>query len=114
MAEGAGILIVGAAVGFGGKLMRTVSFFGWIFPDSLFGAAGGVAPSGGVGGTAPGPDGIFGLLSAICVSTKLRFQAQSVNSIAPQFPAKINPEIQKRRSHCFRRVPPFLDDKGKG
>ena len=28
MAAGDGILIVGAAVGFGGKLMRTVSFFG--------------------------------------------------------------------------------------
>lgn len=27
-ADGAGILIVGAAVGFGGKLIRTVSFFG--------------------------------------------------------------------------------------
>lgn len=83
MADGAGILIVGAAVGFGGKLMRTVSFFGWILPDSLFGAAGGVAPAGVLGGTAPAPDGIFGLLSAICVSNKLRFQPHSVNSIAP-------------------------------
>jgi hypothetical protein len=83
MADGAGILMVGAAVGFGGKLMRTVSFFGWILPDSLFGAAGGVAPAGVLGGTAPAPDGIFGLLSAICVSNKLRFQPRSVNSIAP-------------------------------
>lgn len=66
IAEGAGILIVGAAVGFGGKLMRTVSFFGWILPDSPgFGeAAGGVAPAGG---TEPAPGGKFGLLSAICV-----------------------------------------------
>lgn len=80
MAEGAGILMVGAAVGLGGKLMRTVSFFGWILPDSLdFAAAGGVAP---VGGTPPAPDGLFGVLSAICVSNKLRFQAFCVNSIA--------------------------------
>jgi hypothetical protein len=28
IAAGAGILMVGAAVGLGGKLMRTVSFFG--------------------------------------------------------------------------------------
>ena len=70
MAEGAGILMVGAAVGFGGRLMRTVSFFGWILPDSLLGAAAGVPPNGGVGGeggTEPAPDGRFGLLSAICV-----------------------------------------------
>src|SRR5437588_385131 len=41
------------AVGLGGKLMRTVSFFGWTF-----------APSGGLGG----PGGTFGLLSAIYLS----------------------------------------------
>jgi hypothetical protein len=52
--------MVGAAVGFGGKLIRTVSFFGWIFPDSL--ALGG---AGGVGGVTPAPGGTFGLLSAI-------------------------------------------------
>jgi hypothetical protein len=77
IAEGAGILIVGAAVGFGGKLMRTVSFFGWIFPDSPgFGGVAGAAPAGatggttgrgGAGGTAPGPLGIFGVFSAILV-----------------------------------------------
>ena len=75
MAEGAGILMVGAAVGFGGKLMRTVSFFGWIFPDSPgFAAAvggagagvGGFGGEGGVGGgVAPPPGGTFGVLSAI-------------------------------------------------
>ena len=76
MAEGAGILIVGAAVGFGGKLIRTVSFFGWILPDSL-------ALGGAGGGVAPGPVGIFGLLSAISVGFKLRFYLSTVNSIAP-------------------------------
>ena len=47
-----GNLIVGAAEGFGGRLMRTVSFLGWTF-----------APSGGLGGTAP--PGKLGMLSAI-------------------------------------------------
>jgi hypothetical protein len=47
-----GNLIVGAAEGFGGKLMRTVSFLGWTF-----------APSGGFGGVAP--PGRLGMFSAI-------------------------------------------------
>jgi hypothetical protein len=49
---GAGILIVGAAVGFGGKLIRTVSFLGCT-----------LAASAGRGGTAP--DGVLGIFSAI-------------------------------------------------
>jgi len=49
---GAGILIVGAAVGFGGKLIRTVSFLGCTLAASV-----------GLGGTAP--DGVLGLFSAI-------------------------------------------------
>lgn len=48
-----GNLIVGAADGFGGRLIRTVSFFGWTLPVSFFG---GTAPAGGVG-----------MLSAICI-----------------------------------------------
>src|SRR5687767_14152098 len=44
---GAGILIVGAAVGFGGRLMRTVSFLGCTFAASA--GLGGTAPGGGVG-----------------------------------------------------------------
>ncbi len=51
-ADGAGILIVGAAVGFGGRLMRTVSFLGCTF-----------AASAGFGGRAPA--GILGMFSAI-------------------------------------------------
>jgi hypothetical protein len=50
-----GSLIVGADVGFGGKLMRTVSFFGWTFEASA-----------GLGGRAP--PGVMGLISAISVS----------------------------------------------
>jgi hypothetical protein len=38
-----GNLIVGAAEGFGGNVMRTVSFLGWTFPVSFFG---GTAPLG--------------------------------------------------------------------
>jgi len=43
--------MVGAAVGLGGKVIRTVSFFGWTLPVSFF------------GGTAP--PGKFGMFSAI-------------------------------------------------
>jgi hypothetical protein len=46
-------LIVGAAVGLGGKLIRTVSFLGCTFAASV-----------GLGGTAP-DDGVFGTFSAI-------------------------------------------------
>ena len=49
-----GNLIVGAAEGLGGRLMRTVSFLGWTF-----------APSGGLGGTAP--PGKLGMFSAIII-----------------------------------------------
>src|SRR5437879_1224294 len=49
-----GSLIVGAAEGFGGKLIRTVSFLGWTLPVSFF------------GGTAP--PGVLGILSAIALS----------------------------------------------
>ncbi len=46
-----GSLIVGAAEGLGGKLIRTVSFLGWTLPVSFF------------GGTAP--VGMLGIFSAI-------------------------------------------------
>lgn len=47
-----GNLMVGAAEGLGGRLMRTVSFLGWI-----------LEASGGLGGTAP--PGKLGMFSAI-------------------------------------------------
>ena len=53
-----GNLIVGAAEGFGGKLMRTVSFFGWILEVS------------GLGGSPP--PGTFGILSAISLTAKVK------------------------------------------
>jgi len=42
-----GSLIVGADVGLGGKLMRTVSFLGWTLEASA--GLGGIAPPGDVG-----------------------------------------------------------------
>lgn len=45
-AAGAGILMVGAAVGLGGRLIRTVSFFGCTFAASA--DFGGTAPPGGL------------------------------------------------------------------
>jgi hypothetical protein len=48
--------MVGAAEGLGGKLIRTVSFFGWTFPVSFFGGR--------------APLGILGIFSAI----KFQFQ----------------------------------------
>jgi hypothetical protein len=53
-----GSLIVGAAVGLGGKLMRTVSFLGWTFPVDFFN---GSAPEG-----VPGK-GLMGGMSAIVI-----------------------------------------------
>ena len=41
-----GSLIVGAAEGLGGKVIRTVSFLGWTLPVSFFG---GTAPPGTLG-----------------------------------------------------------------
>jgi hypothetical protein len=54
-----GNLMVGAAVGFGGKLMRTVSFLGWTLPVDFFS---GSAPVG-----VPG-NGLIGGMSAIIVN----------------------------------------------
>jgi hypothetical protein len=69
-----GSLMVGAAVGFGGKLMRTVSFLGCTLPVDFFN---GSAPVG-----APG-NGLFGGTSAISlvkISTARRLS--NFNSVA--------------------------------
>ena len=68
-----GSLMVGAAVGFGGRLMRTVSFLGCTLPVSFFG--GGIAPVGmagmeGGGGGVAG-FGLGGGTSAIMLSPKI-------------------------------------------
>ena len=59
-AEGAGILMVGAAVGLGGRLIRTVSFLGCTF-----------AASAGLGGVAPGAGlGMFSAITILCVQPR--------------------------------------------
>lgn len=62
-----GSLIVGAAVGLGGKLMRTVSFLGWTLPVSFF------------GGTAPA--GLLGMFSAIKAWVENSFFRGRVNRL---------------------------------
>lgn len=68
-AAGAGILIVGAAVGFGGRLMRTVSFLGCT-----------LTASAGLGGTAPaGTLGMFSAINLVWLQTRIRAtQCQSL------------------------------------
>jgi hypothetical protein len=75
-----GNFIVGAAEGFGGRLIRTVSFLGWTFEAS-----------GGLGGT--GAPGKLGMLSAInlfqfkvklgAISVKLLFVKKCLAIFAP-------------------------------
>jgi hypothetical protein len=63
--------MVGAAVGFGGKLIRTVSFFGWT-----------LAASAGFGGTEP--VGVLGVSSGINIgniSVNLGVGSRSVKSL---------------------------------
>jgi hypothetical protein len=75
-AAGEGILIVGDAVGLGGRLIRTVSFFGCTLPDSE--GLEGVAPGGG-----------FGVFSAIIIDRgKLKFALPCVNCFNAASPRK--------------------------
>jgi hypothetical protein len=66
-----GSLMVGAEVGLGGKLMRTVSFFGWTLEASA-----------GRGGNAP--PGVLGIFSAISFSVnfeaKVKLRRERVKS----------------------------------
>jgi hypothetical protein len=77
-----GSLMVGADVGLGGKLMRTVSFFGWTFEASA-----------GLGGCAPPGD--VGILSAI---TSLFY---AFNLELPL--TAVKPELQLPSRHWFYR-----------
>lgn len=74
---GVGILIVGAAVGLGGRLIRTVSFFGCT-----------LAASAGFRG--PGASGVFGVFSAI------KLPRQTRNRL---------PECQTLFGHAIRTAP---------
>ena len=83
-ADGEGILMVGAAVGFGGKLIRTVSFFGCTLADSE-----------GFGGTGTGTG-----LSAI--NSLLLFSQRKIRVVRCQM---LIPE-RKSRSRPIEHVTP--------
>src|SRR5215469_9461010 len=66
-----GNLIVGAADGLGGKVIRTVSFFGWTLPvDFFMGVTGAPGTPGGTGGC--------GLSAIINLSSQHKGRVQSV------------------------------------
>lgn len=84
-----GSLIVGAAEGLGGKLMRTVSFLGWTFPVSFF------------GGTAP--VGMLGIFSAIkYMWSQTRIAAPGCQTLIP---AASQIYASARASPAARRSP---------
>jgi hypothetical protein len=89
-----GSLMVGAAEGLGGKLMRTVSFFGWTFPVSFF------------GGTAP--LGMLGMFSAIkCISFQIKVAALGCQTLIPVEKSdrgRIPGTRPLSRAPCFREV----------
>jgi hypothetical protein len=67
-----GNLIVGAADGLGGKVIRTVSLFGWTLPVDFF---------IGVTGAPGTPGGIGGCGSAICLQLKINPAIKVSNQI---------------------------------
>jgi hypothetical protein len=72
-----GNLMVGAADGFGGKVIRTVSFLGWTLPvDFFIGVTGAPGTPGGGGGCG---------LSAICFQLKISPPAKLSNQIPKHF-----------------------------
>jgi hypothetical protein len=75
--------MVGAAEGFGGKLMRTVSFLGWTLPVSFFG---GTAP--------PGAPGMLGGMSAIIFLLKINRRHRLSNSYSKKKPDWRKPPIR--------------------
>ena len=86
--------MVGAAEGLGGKLMRTVSFFGWTFPVSFFGGR--------------APLGILGIFSAIKFqfriklklpfgSVKLLIRHKSADAGRPPFAPRYGAPNARRR-----------------
>lgn len=72
-----GNLIVGAADGFGGKVMRTVSFLGWTLPvDFFMGVTGAPGTPGGIGGCG---------LSAIVFQIKIKPARNLSNQFRKEF-----------------------------
>ena len=65
-----GSLMVGAAVGLGGRLMRTVSFLGWTRPVDFF-----------IGSAPAGAPGLIGGISAISLILKIKVARRLSNLI---------------------------------
>lgn len=82
-----GNLIVGEAVGFGGKLMRTVSFLGWT-----------LAASAGLGGTAP--EGKLRLSAIIFCTVQARVGENSCQILIP-LRQKKEPVKNRLRENIF-------------
>lgn len=84
-AEGTGSLIVGAAVGLGGRLMRTVSFFGCTLEAStvlgMTGATGGAPAAKFEAGDTLGVFGVSGVFSDINLKPRLRLKPECVKRI---------------------------------
>ena len=86
-----GSLMVGAAEGLGGKLIRTVSFLGWTLPVSFF------------GGTAP--LGMFGMFSAIkLILLQAKVAARPCQTLIPHSP--VAGESPPGRSPGPKPLPP--------
>jgi hypothetical protein len=79
-----GSLMVGADVGLGGKLMRTVSFFGWTFEASA-----------GLGGRAPPGD--VGMLSAIYFSYAFNLKLPFL-AVKPELQILSSPSFHGKRA----------------
>jgi hypothetical protein len=78
-----GNFIVGAADGLGGKVMRTVSFFGWTLPvDFFMGVTGAPGTPGGIGGC--GASGIcFQLKINPACNLSTKFAGKQTQSFSP-------------------------------
>lgn len=83
--EGEGSFMVGAAVGLGGRLMRTVSFFGCTLEASTVlgttGATGGIPEAMLEGVGTLGVFGVSGVFSGINLKPRLRLKPESVKRI---------------------------------
>jgi hypothetical protein len=89
-----GNLIVGAEVGLGGKLMRTVSFFGCTLAASA--GLGGIAPPGGVG-----------ILSAILLNPASSVKLLRI-AVKPQLQVSAERRVELRRAPIAWQVEPRI------
>ena len=89
-----GNLIVAVDAGFGGRLMRTVSFLGWTLEASA-GLGGRLGPGGGGGGVPPGPMGGFSAINMSFSSAETRtgpFECQTRSQFRSRFTLLSSPK----------------------